>query len=323
MRRVIVPRSLSFSRWTQSVAAFALLLLVVTFFLHRLFGMPTVVALNLAKVAYIIAGLALVLALTGGYYIWRTGAEGTSHLTIGVVIAVAILLAPPMILQASSGVPALSDVTTDFAHPPPFQNLAKQRGPGANPVRYQREAFAGLQREYYPDLKPMMVGRPAAETFALVVDALKRENLDIAREVPPGEDGATPGYLEAIDRTLIFGFYDDVAIRVASTGGQTRIDMRSASRYGRHDLGRNATRMRTLMRQVVTRLEETIQANESGGQDADDDVKPDESARQAQAEARRSRARARARTRRARERKVRRRQQPMRVPNYISPMPGY
>jgi uncharacterized protein (DUF1499 family) len=53
------------------------------------------------------------------------------------------------------------------------------------------------------------------------------------------------GRIEAIDRTLIFGFVDDIAIRITPQGDGSRIDLRSASRAGVSDLGVNAKRIRT------------------------------------------------------------------------------
>lgn len=325
MRRVIIPPSLAISRWTRSISGFALLLILTTFVLHRIFGMPTLVALNLALLAYVIAAAGLVLGLFGAFIIWRTGAEGTGNVALGVMLSLAILLAPPLVLQAASNTPQLNDVTTDFSRPPPFQSVTALRGAGANPVTYRRDEFAEQQQEHYPDIKPLMINRPATETFALVVDALKRENLDVVRQDPPSDDGGAPGFIEATDRTLVFGFYDDVAVRIQPFDGGARVDMRSASRFGRHDLGRNAERLRTLMRQVVVRLEETVPAiaSEAGKTGKPDEAKQEESARRARVSARRARARARARAQRARERRAPRRQRPMEVPRYISPMPGY
>jgi hypothetical protein len=39
-------------------------------------------------------------------------------------------------------------------------------------------------------------------------------------------------------------------VRIRATNDGTRIDARSASRYGRNDLGSNATRMRNLMSDI-------------------------------------------------------------------------
>jgi hypothetical protein len=44
-------------------------------------------------------------------------------------------------------------------------------------------------------------------------------------------------------KTMILGLPVDVSIRITDEGDTTYVDMRSASRYGRHDLGDNAARI--------------------------------------------------------------------------------
>jgi hypothetical protein len=46
------------------------------------------------------------------------------------------------------------------------------------------------------------------------------------------------------------GFRDDVAVRIKATSDGAVIDVRSASRYGQHDLGANASRIRSLLEDV-------------------------------------------------------------------------
>jgi hypothetical protein len=46
------------------------------------------------------------------------------------------------------------------------------------------------------------------------------------------------------------GFRDDVAVRIRAVGQGARVDVRSASRYGRHDFGTNAARVRALLADV-------------------------------------------------------------------------
>ena len=58
---------------------------------------------------------------------------------------------------------------------------------------------------------------------------------------PPAVEGAL---LQAMARTLLFQFVDDVVVRLEETPDGTRVDMRSASRIGEHDLGQNARRIR-------------------------------------------------------------------------------
>ncbi|MGC2643653.1 MAG: DUF1499 domain-containing protein, partial [Pseudolabrys sp.] len=58
------------------------------------------------------------------------------------------------------------------------------------------------------------------------------------------------GVIETVARSPIMGFRDDVVIRVTPIGQGARIDMRSASRFGDHDLGANASRVRSLLEDI-------------------------------------------------------------------------
>ncbi len=55
------------------------------------------------------------------------------------------------------------------------------------------------------------------------------------------------GRIEAVARTPIMGFREDVSIRISPDGEDSRVDIRSASRYFESDLGSNAARVRKLM----------------------------------------------------------------------------
>ena len=51
------------------------------------------------------------------------------------------------------------------------------------------------------------------------------------------------GRLEATATSRWFRFKDDIVVRLTTTGAGTRIDVRSVSRVGRSDGGRNAARI--------------------------------------------------------------------------------
>ena len=51
------------------------------------------------------------------------------------------------------------------------------------------------------------------------------------------------GIIEAVDTTRFFRFKDDVVVRIRATSTGSRIDLRSRSRVGRSDLGKNAKRI--------------------------------------------------------------------------------
>ena len=61
--------------------------------------------------------------------------------------------------------------------------------------------------------------------------------------------------IEAVARTPIMGFRDDVAIRIRPDDDGSKIDVRSASRYGRHDFGGNASRIRSLLEDIEARAD--------------------------------------------------------------------
>ena len=56
------------------------------------------------------------------------------------------------------------------------------------------------------------------------------------------------GRIEATDTTRFFGFKDDVVVRVKPEGAGSRVDVRSLSRVGKSDVGKNASRIRAYLR---------------------------------------------------------------------------
>ena len=58
------------------------------------------------------------------------------------------------------------------------------------------------------------------------------------------------GRIEATDTTSWFGFKDDIVVRVTPTASGSRIDVRSLSRLGKGDLGKNAARVRAYLQRI-------------------------------------------------------------------------
>jgi uncharacterized protein (DUF1499 family) len=295
------------SLWCSRLAVFALVLIGVVALLHRFFGLPTAVALNAVAAGFLLAALALALGLIGMIGVWRTGGPGAARIALGVALSLALLAVPFSVGLMARSYPVLNDVTTDPADPPAYRALAGVRTGMANPAAYPGSKFAALQASAYPDMKPMDVNRPPAETFDLVVDVLKRLQMTIVAEEPPTDE--TPaGRAEAFDRTLFLGFYDDISVRVMPIGDptdpQSRIDLRSSSRYGRSDFGANAQRLRDVMREIVARLEATVPAPGEVPVADGKKLKPGKNADREKAGGRTSRDDARRDTRRAPERRA-------------------
>ena len=164
--------------------------------------------------ASIVAVMSLTLAAAALVNIWNEGASGAGKASFAVFLSLALLAVPAGSLPSLLRLPKLYEVTTDPANPPAFDRIAKIRQGQANPAHYDA-AFGPLQTAAYPDIKPLFVARPLTDVYSAVHETVKALNWKVIDEQSP--EAAKNGYIEAIDRTLIFGFTDDVAIRITGS----------------------------------------------------------------------------------------------------------
>ena len=238
--------------WARRMALFFVQLLILTVLLHRFGSLATPAALNLLTVSIGGLVLAIIVALVGIVRIWFGGQIGAGQAFTAIAIALIGLALPLYYLSQFFLLPRLNDVETTPRQPMQFSQLAAQRPADANRIVEPDLAAAEIQEKAYPDLRPMELERSATETFDIVHEAVKRIGWTIVLNEPPGEQ---PGRIEATDRTMIMGFTDDALIRVTGDDTRALIDVRSVSRYGMHDLGANADRIRALFAEVKAALE--------------------------------------------------------------------
>ena len=248
------------SRWATRAALFAFGLLVAAAFLHRVVGMATPVAFNLVVVALGIAVLSIFAAIVAALIIWRTGRPGTARVLFAVTLSLALIALPIVGIAWVREHPLVSDITTDFDNPPRFSAVMRLRGPGSNSPVYDRARFADEQQRAYSDIRPIRIDRSSEEVYAAAVDAVKRLKMTPEREEPPDLETGTPGVIEAVDRSLIMGLYDDIAIRVSGNAETARVDIRSAQRFATGDMGRNAERVRHLIKEIHARIDASVPA---------------------------------------------------------------
>lgn len=133
--------------------------------------------------------------------------------------------------------PFINDVTTDLDDPPEFRAVLPLRPEGSNPAEYGGPEVAANQRQAHPEIEPLMTPLAPGEAFDRAVDVARQMGWDIVSA------DASRGIIEAVDTTPFFRFHDDVVVRVRPEGSGSRVDLRSHSRIGLTDLGKNAARI--------------------------------------------------------------------------------
>jgi uncharacterized protein (DUF1499 family) len=241
------------AKWARRIAAFFLQLLILTLLLHRFLGLGTPAAINLAIVSAVGLLIAVIIAVVSLVRIWFGGQSGATQDFAALALGLVGLALPAFFLWKVVTLPPLTDVQTSPADPLPFTVLSPLRPADANPLTNPTAEEAAMQAAAYPDLGPMFLERSAPEGFAIVSEAISRLGWNVVVNEAPGESGV--GHIEATVKTMIMGFTDDVVVRVKGDDTYTLIDVRSASRYGMHDFGANADRIRKLYAEVNTTLE--------------------------------------------------------------------
>jgi uncharacterized protein (DUF1499 family) len=249
-RRISEQRTSRLAIWARRLALFSLAATFIAVVIVRSGALDIVPALSTLAGALVLALVAILLAFAAGVVIWTEGIGGVREAVTALLIGL-VLIAYPLYLGVKAyRLPAIYDVTTDPIDPPRFEAIARLRPRDANPVAYAGLHIAELQRKAYSDIEPDLTTATPQEAYDAVLKVITKRKWHIVDARPP--QGAAPrdGLIEAIARTPILSFRDDVAVRVRATPDGARIDVRSASRYGRHDLGVNAARVRALIEDV-------------------------------------------------------------------------
>ncbi len=237
--------------WSRRLALLVLQLFILTILLHQFAGLATPVAMRLFGIAVIGAAVALALALVALVRIWQDGSRGSRRALMAIFAAGLVLAGPAWSLPKLMLHPPVAEVVTDPGSPPPFRELASVRAEVANQMRAAASQPTGATaRGETLTMTPLRVERSAEETFSLVRESIDELGWKIVSATPPTEGSF--GYIEAVDRSLLFGITGDVALRVRGDGGSARVDVRSASRYVVHDLGGNSERVSNLFSEVKT-----------------------------------------------------------------------
>src|SRR5271154_6819255 len=126
--------------------------------------------------------------------------------------------------------PAIYDITTDPIDPPRFDAIARLRPRDANPITYAGLYAAELQHAAYSDIEPDLTDSTPQEAYDAAMKVIIKRKWRIVDARPPQGSALRPvdarappgpaprdGFIEAIARTPILGFRDDVVVRVRPT----------------------------------------------------------------------------------------------------------
>jgi uncharacterized protein (DUF1499 family) len=229
---------------TAAMIAVALLLLMLVLMAaaplgFRLGWWSATTALTKVVAGGLVAGLGAALAAgvalaTGGA---RLGGGEMALLAVIILIGASAVALPLRAKRIAAAAP-IRDITSDLADPPAFLAVSAARERDGAGIAYGGERVASIQRQRYGDIGPRHLALPIERAFAAALAAAKEMGWTIVAA------DAGSARIEASDRTRFFGFTDDVVIRLRAEGQGSRVDIRSASRVGVSDLGKNAQRIR-------------------------------------------------------------------------------
>src|SRR6266404_3345812 len=236
----------SLASWARNLAVFSVVavlvsIIIVQGFLEMQPALATFFGALGCAVLSILVGLAAFAA------IWQNGSRGMSRILLALLIDAVILAYPAYLGLQYRRLPPIHDITTDPVDPPRFDALARLRtGDGTNTAVYAGLYSAEQQRLAYPDVETVELEVPVQRAFEVTMQLVNKRKWVVIDERPP-QPPRRIGRIEAVARTPIMGFREDVSIRVTPDAEGSRVDIRSSSRYFESDLGSNAARITSLI----------------------------------------------------------------------------
>jgi uncharacterized protein (DUF1499 family) len=255
-RRIIDDPPSKLAIWSRWLALFGLAVVCFAVLLVRGSFIETVPGIIILSGGLAVAFAGLLLGLLAIIVIWIYGSPGFGKAVFAVFVGIALITFPSYLVARSVGLPALSDITTDTADPPRFETIARLRPRGANPAEYAGPSAAQLQRSAYPEIVPLDLTASPEEAYNAALAVINKRRWRVVDARTP-QAGRRDGRIEAVARTEIMGFRDDLVIRIRPLRGSAgaRVDLRSASRYGNYDFGTNAQRIRSLAEEIEEEVE--------------------------------------------------------------------
>lgn len=217
----------SWAIWAARIKRPVVPLVVLSIALHYLGVISSAVFVTVIILAIVLSLVALALGIIAYIRIWYNGDAGWRTASGGVLIGIPALVFLGVLVFYGTKYPPTTDVATSDTLPLWEERIAPSIGTESiDEVLFPNGATRQLQ----------LVGETADELIGQAVSEFGW------KEVGKGQGGAAEAYQYFEVKTLL-GFVDDVTLRVRKTARSVIVDVRSASRFGQNDFGRNSKRI--------------------------------------------------------------------------------
>ncbi len=239
--RITVRRSRA-ARFARICGALSVPVFVLTALGQRFSVIPEISLLALISTGIVLGIVACAFGTYALVHIWKSGDIGAGSAILAMVYSIPGVVLFAATVYALAVFPKLNDITTDAANPPQFLVLDE----GTRRIGMPTEDERGLQAAAYPDIAARLYPVGIERVFEAAHRLVDQRGWTIVRQRVPAI-GAQEVAIHAVARTMLFRFPDQIVIRIRAEPGGTRVDIRSASEVGHHDLGQNARRIRRLL----------------------------------------------------------------------------
>ena len=230
-------------KWSYILSLVAASIFIVAIAIFRAAMTAYTIPLLVLLVATLIAFIALVMVLAGLVF-GQFSSLNMMRALIALVVSAGIFVPVFMGARAVADVPIINDIMTDTQNPPQFEVVPTVRKPFDNSLELSADRLA-YHRKMYGDMKPLALDGAPDTHFDRVLEIVDDRGWKLVAA------NRAKGTVEATESTALFGFKDDVVIRLSGDGDKTRVDMRSASRQGRTDFRVNSKRIIAFLEELA------------------------------------------------------------------------
>ena len=255
----ILIRTSKWAIWARRFGSFALPLAVIPVFMHRGRVITSETFEIIEIVAVGVAIMALLLSFGAFIRLWLTGDRGWGRASTGFVLSLICLTPLGVGLIDFLRYPLSGEVSTDTADPPPLlSSVSLVAVAGGDPAQIAA-AFPNAKTRRYPF--------DAVQLYGIVTKLVQERGWEIRLQRAPAT-GFDDGQINALAMSL-FGWRDEVSIRVSGDPEGVSVAMRSASLSAIHDPGINGQRIEEFLVALDTKVSLLMRDEPAGTATAD------------------------------------------------------